>query len=226
MQWGEEQMKAFEALKAYIENLAIMSSPSEKAELLLYIATSGAAVSAALVEERSVKGELKQVPIYFVSEALSGSKLLYSEMEKMAYAVIMASRKLRYYFQSHKIKVPTSFPLWDMFENREASGRIGKWTMKIAEHTTNFVPRSAIKSQVLENFIADWTPATPSHEPPKIETIWQLECDGAYQRDGAGASAILIAPSGTQLKYVVRLDFKGCTNNIAEYKGLLLGLRK
>ena len=141
MQWGEEQMKAFEALKAYIENLAIMSSPSEKAELLLYIATSGAAVSAALVEERSVKGELKQVPIYFVSEALSGSKLLYSEMEKMAYAVIMASQKLRYYFQSHKIKVPTSFPLRDMFENREASGRIGKWATKLAEHTIDFISR-------------------------------------------------------------------------------------
>ena len=123
---GEEQAKAIEALKAYIENLAIMSSPSEKAELLLYIATSGAAVSAALIEERSIEDELKQVPIYFVSEARSGSKLLYSEMEKMAYAVVMASRKLRYYFQSHKIKVPTSFPLQDMFENKEASGRIGK----------------------------------------------------------------------------------------------------
>ena len=35
MQWGKEQAKAFEALKAYIENLVIMSSPSEKAELLL-----------------------------------------------------------------------------------------------------------------------------------------------------------------------------------------------
>ena len=111
MQWGKEQAKAFEALKTYIENLAIMSSPSEKAELLLYIGTSGAAVSAALVEERSSEGELKQVSIYFVSETLSGSKLLYSEMEKMDYAVVMASWKLRYYFQSHKIKVPTSFPL-------------------------------------------------------------------------------------------------------------------
>ena len=126
MQWGEEQAKAFKALKTYIENIAIMSSPSEKAELLLYIATSGAAASTALVKERSIEDELKQIPIYFVSEALSGSKLLYSEMEKMAYAVVMASRKLRYYFQSHKIKVPTSFPLQDMFENKEASGRIGK----------------------------------------------------------------------------------------------------
>ena len=41
-----------------------------------------------------------------------------------------------------------------------------------------------------------------------------------------GASTILTAPSGTQLKYAMRLDFKGCTNNVAEYEGLLLGLRK
>ena len=101
-----------------------------------------------------------------------------------------------------------------MFENNEASGRIG------------FVSKLAIKSQVLADFITDWTPTTPSHEQPKIETIWQLECDGAYQRDGAGASVVLTAPSGTQLKYAVRLNFKGCTNNVVEYEGLLLGLRK
>jgi hypothetical protein len=126
-QWGEEQQKAFEALKTYIENLAVMTSLSEKATLLLYIASSGAALSAILVEERNIEGSLRQVPIYFASEALNGSKLLYSEMKKIAYTIVMAARKLRHYFQSFKIKVPTSFPLRAMFENREASGRIGKW---------------------------------------------------------------------------------------------------
>ena len=111
MEWGEEQAKAFEDLKQYIEKLAVMSSPSKKAELLLYISISGAAVSAALVEERTIEGALMEVPKYFVSEDLNGSKLLYSEMKKMTYAVVMAARKLRYYFQSHKIKVPTSFQL-------------------------------------------------------------------------------------------------------------------
>ena len=106
-------------MKKYIENLAVMSSPTLKAELLLYTASSRQAVHAALVEERKPEGMLKQVPIYiFVSEALNGSKLLYSEMKKMAYAVVMAGRKLRYYFQSYKITVPTSYPLRDMFENR------------------------------------------------------------------------------------------------------------
>ena len=80
--WGPEQDKAFEDLKKYLENLAVMRSPSPGAELLLYIATSSSAVSAALVEERMVEGTLKQLPFYFVSEALNGSKLLYSKMEK------------------------------------------------------------------------------------------------------------------------------------------------
>ena len=69
----------------------------------------------------------KQLAIYFVSEALSGSKLHYSELEKIAYAVIMSARKLRHYFESHKIIVVTNQPLHDLFYNREASARISKW---------------------------------------------------------------------------------------------------
>ena len=42
---------------------------------------------------------------------------------------------------------------------------------------------------------------------------------------GAGASAILITPSGLYTKYAARLELKA-TNNIAEYEGLILGLNK
>jgi ribonuclease HI len=96
----------------------------------------------------------------------------------------------------------------------------------LAEHTVDFTSRSVIKSQVIADFITDWTPETPSQEQSKIEAFWQLVCDGAYCKDGAGASAILTAPLGTPLKYAVRLNFDGCTNNVVEYEGLLLGLRK
>ena len=57
--WGPEQDKSFEDLKKYLENLAVMTSPSPGTELLLYIATSSSAVSAALVEERMVEGTFK-----------------------------------------------------------------------------------------------------------------------------------------------------------------------
>jgi hypothetical protein len=126
-QWGPEKQQAFDDLKKYLEAAAVMTKPSPKAELLLYIAATDTAVSAVLVEERKEADALKQFPIYYVSEALSGSKLFYSEMEKMAYAVVMAKRKLRHYFQSHNVSVTTAFPLRDMFENKESTGRMGKW---------------------------------------------------------------------------------------------------
>jgi hypothetical protein len=80
-------------------------------------------------------------------------------MEKVLYAVHMASRKLQLYFQSHDIIVPSSQPLKDIIRNREASGRIGKWVVELNEFVIDFVHRSSIQSQALADFIADWTPA-------------------------------------------------------------------
>jgi hypothetical protein len=97
---------------------------------------------------------LHQVPIYFVSEALTGSKKCYSEMEKICYAVVMSTRKLRHYFEAHRIRVLMNQPLNDIFENRDLSGRIGQWAMELSEHVVSFEKRSAIKSKVLADFIA------------------------------------------------------------------------
>ena len=94
-----------------------MTSSDLKDVLLLYVAASYSAVSAALVLEREVERQNKQLPVYFVSEALAGSKLLYSELEKIAYAVIMSARKLRHYFEAHKIIVVTNQPLHNLFTN-------------------------------------------------------------------------------------------------------------
>jgi hypothetical protein len=225
-QWGAEQQQAFEDLRNYLEEAAVMSKPSPKAELLLYIAATDIAVSAVLVEERMESDTLRQFPIYYFSEALSGSKLFYSEMEKMAYAVVMAKRKLQHYFQSHNISVPTAFPLRDMFENKKSTGRIGKWATELAEHVINFISRSAIKSQVLADFVADWTPSVSKGDPIVSEPVWEVQCDGAYCHLGLAASAVLKSPSGIKLRYALRLDCDNCTNNMAEYEGLLLALRK
>ena len=80
-------------------------------ELLLYVLATESAVSIVLVQEQENEHSKKEVLVYFVSEALSGSKIYYSEIEKIAYAVLTAARKLKHYFQAHKIKVPTNYPL-------------------------------------------------------------------------------------------------------------------
>jgi len=159
-----------------------------------------------------------------VSEALSGAKLNYTEIEKITYAVLCASRKLKYYFQSHEIKVPTSQPLGDILRNKEASGRIGKWAAELPQFDITYVPRTSIKSQALADFMADWTPLNKEEEKI-VDQPWTLYTHGAWGQSGAGAAAILIAPSGLKLKYAMRLEFKA-TNNIAEYEGLILGLNK
>ena len=97
-----------------------LTSPDPKETLLLYTSASQKVVSVVLVVEREMVGTRKQIPVYFASEALAGSKLHYSELEKIAYAVIMASRKLRHYFEAHRIIAISDQPLHDRLHNREA----------------------------------------------------------------------------------------------------------
>jgi hypothetical protein len=119
-QWSETQKQAFQELKNYLSNMTKLCPPEPKSPLLLYVSASNSAVSTVLVQEKE-EGKFKKIPVYFASEALSGSKLFYSELEKIAYAVIMAARKLRHYFEGHRIRVITNQPLNDLFTNREAS---------------------------------------------------------------------------------------------------------
>jgi hypothetical protein len=84
-------------------------------------------------------------------------------LEKISYAVVMAARKLRHYFEGHRIRVITNQPLNDLLMNKEASTRIVKWAAELSEYTVDFERISAIKSQVLADFIVDWTSRTHNH---------------------------------------------------------------
>jgi hypothetical protein len=186
----------------YLTKLTNMTAPDTKDTLLLYISASHSAVSVALVRKKEIEGSLRQVPVYFVSDALSGSKVFYSELKKIAYAVIMSSRKLRHYFEAHRIVVVTNQPLHDLFDNREASSRISKWALELS---VDFESRTTIKSQVLADFIIDWTSPTFAEEAP-IEP-WVIYCDGAWCKDGVGIAAIIESPSGVKIRYAARLNF-------------------
>jgi hypothetical protein len=102
-------------------DLTTLTPPSSGTPLLLYVAASNSTISAALVQEKQ-DGQIKrQAPVYFVSEVLSLSKKNYIELEKVLYAVLMASRKLWHYFQAYHIIIPSSQPLKDIMRNREAT---------------------------------------------------------------------------------------------------------
>jgi hypothetical protein len=101
--WGPEQAVAFESLKQHLADLATLTSPDPSLPLLLYIAASHCAVSAALVQEQDIDGKNQQHRIYYVFEVLTASKCNMTELEKISYAVVMASRKLRHYFEAFKV---------------------------------------------------------------------------------------------------------------------------
>jgi hypothetical protein len=92
--WGSEQAAAFESLKQHLSDLATLTSPDPSLPLLLYIVVSHCAVSAALVQEQDIDGKNQQCPVYYVSEVLTTSKCNMTELEKISYAVVIASRKL------------------------------------------------------------------------------------------------------------------------------------
>jgi hypothetical protein len=223
-QWGLAQQRAFEELKQYLIDLTTLTPSPPGAPLLLYVVASHSTVSAALVKEKQDSQVKKQAPVYFVSKVLSLSKKNYTELEKVLYVVLMASRKLRHYFQAYHIIVPSSQPLKDIMRNREATGRIEKWAAELNEFSIDYVHRSSIQSQALADFIADWTPGA-QEEVTKDAEAWTTFCDGSWGTFGAGAAAVLVAPSKVRTCYAARLIFS-CTNNIAEYEALLFGLRK
>ena len=89
--WTDECEIAFQELKRYLSNPPLLS-PSKKGEsLYLYLAMSETAVSAALIREEG----RKQLPVYYVSQAFQGAEFRYPRIEKIVFALIVASRKLR-----------------------------------------------------------------------------------------------------------------------------------
>ena len=99
-------------------------------------------------------------------------------MQKLLYALLITSRKLRHYFESHKITVVTDFPLGDILHNRDATGRISKWAVELGALNIDFTPRKAIKSQALADFVVEWTEI----QQPMLNTIldhWKMYFDGS-----------------------------------------------
>jgi ribonuclease HI len=133
------------------------------------------------------------------------------------------SRKLCHYFQAHKSVVPSSFPLGEIICNYGANGRIIKWSVELGEFDIKFRPRQAIKSQILTDFVSEWTEIhmSPPKERPKH---WIMYFDGALNLEGAGAGVLFISPQGEQLKYILQIHYKA-SNNSAEYEALIHGLR-
>jgi hypothetical protein len=191
--WTPEVDQALSQLKDFLSKRPVLTAPRKGEQLLLFLAATTHVVSTANIVERQEDGHAYPVqrPVYFVSEVLLESKACYQPMQKLLYAVLITSRKLRHYFQEYS-------------RNQDATRRISKWAVELGTLTIDFKPRTAIKSQALVDFMAEWREnqlPTPTERPEH----WVMYFDGSLNLEGAGVGVLLISPTGEQIKYVLQI---------------------
>ncbi|KAL0313645.1 UNVERIFIED_CONTAM: Transposon Tf2-12 polyprotein [Sesamum radiatum] len=188
-EWNDTSQLAFDDLKRYLVSPPLLTKPKVGETLCVYLAVSESAISAVLVRQEGREHQ----PIYYVSKVLQGAEIKYSQIEKLALALVVAARKLRPYFQSHQVVVLTNHHLKQILANPELSGRMVKWAVELSEFGIEFRPRLAIKAQVLADFVVE-------------------------ERSGV----VLESPQGDKFEYAIKLEHPS-SNNEAEYEAFLAG---
>ena len=101
-------------------------------------------------------------------------------MEKLAFALLIAARKLKPYFQAHTIVVLTNKPLRKVMSSPEVAGRMALWAVELSEFDIQYHPRTAVKGQVVVDFIAEFTLGNGQGAEKKKQ--WNIYTDGSSNR--------------------------------------------
>ena len=114
----------------------VLTAPRDDETLFLYIVAIDRVVSTAIMVERDEPGHVYKVqrPVYFISEVLNESNTRYPPIQKLIYAILITSQKLKHYFDGYHVVVMTEYPLRDIIRNKDANGRIvnGQWNYALA----------------------------------------------------------------------------------------------
>ncbi|XP_066392293.1 uncharacterized protein [Miscanthus floridulus] len=199
--WSDEVDIAFKQLKLFLTKPPIMMAPQPDETLLIYIAATSRVVSIAITIERK--------------EARHTYK-------KLLYAILVTSHKLRHYFEYYNIMMVTKFPLGDILCNKEANNHIIKWAIKLSTYSIEFRSRPTIKSQVLTDFVAEWT-EIQEPIPTTCPEHWVMYFDGVLNINSASVGILFIMLTKDRLRYILRIHFPA-SNNATEYEACIHGL--
>jgi hypothetical protein len=225
--WTVEAQEEIDKLKATLAHAPILTPPQDGEPLYLYVTATTQVVSAVIMVERTEEGHALPVqrPIYYISEVLSETKARYPQVADPKAALRGSARTAQ---ALPLLRGPSGYGglLLSVGGDYPKAGRGGqdaKWSVELMGKTLAYAPRKAIKSQILADFVAEWT---DTQLPPlQVQAeCWTLYFDGSVMKTGAGAGLLFISPLGEHMRYAVRLHFPA-SNNMAEYEALLCDLR-
>ncbi|CAL2277698.1 unnamed protein product [Prunus armeniaca] len=224
--WEETHQRAFDAIKEYLAKPPVLIPPKRGRPLKLYISAAENSIGSLLAQDNDEK---KEQAVYYLSRILTATERKYSPVEKLCLALYFTATKLRHYMLPSVVHIIAKTDLIKYMLTRPIiRGRIGKWTMALAEFTFRYVPQQAVKGQALADFLA----AHPCVEIEEMDFLevgtlslfpWRLYFDGSRTFNMGGAGVIIETPKGFRTRYSFQLDFD-CTNNQAEYEALIIGL--
>ncbi|XP_020216687.1 uncharacterized protein LOC109800307 [Cajanus cajan] len=144
------------------------------------------------------------------------SESRYQLLEKVALGLVHTARRLRQYFQGHKIVVRIDCPIAKVLRKPELAGRMMAWSIELSEFDISFEPRGPIKSHYWAEFINELQPNGQFQSDQ-----WTMHVDGSSNNTSSGAGIILEGPMGVTLEQ----SMLRASNNQVEYEALLAGVR-
>ena len=122
-------------------------------------------------------------------------------MEKLAFALITAARKLKPYFQVHTNVVLTDKPLRKAMSSPESAGRMALWAIELSEFDIRYHPRTTIKGQVVADFIVEFTLGDSQGAVEKRQ--WIIYIDGSLNRRVGGAGVMIQTLEGDEIRCMI-----------------------
>ncbi|XP_015956824.1 uncharacterized protein LOC107481123 [Arachis duranensis] len=214
-EWTPACKEAFKHFKEILATPPVLEKPKAREPLYLYLAITREALATVLIRE---EGRAQQ-PVYFVSRALQGAEIRYSKLKKLALALLTISRRLKQYFQGHRIVVRTDQGIRQVLQKPDLAGRMMTWSIELSQYDIRYEPRQAIKAQAMADFLVEIT-GEPTEETGRR---WRLHVDGASNQTSGGAGIILESPTGVIYEQSIKFEFP-VSNNQAEYEALIGGL--
>ncbi|XP_049371138.1 uncharacterized protein LOC125836102 [Solanum verrucosum] len=213
--WDQTYSDAFKSIKSYLAKPLVLAAPIPGKPLILYIAAQERSVGALLAQKNS---EGKENSLYYLSRTMTPNELNYLPFEKLCLALVFSIQKMKHYFQAHVVRlISRANPIKFVMSKPVLSDRLARCCE--GTNISGFLGRpSDTRDWELTDDLPDKDAMSIEIQPP-----WKMFFDGAAHRGGASAGVVFITSQEEILPFSFTLK-QCCSNNVAGYQALILGL--